>query len=609
LTDHLDDELHAGDEPVPEVMFLPLAVPQEQGFGSLDFGVLARRIPDFVHQVLNQGRHGPTGVLEVQSPPDEGPVTWVVMDAPPELDDAFDLLPEEADVRAVVTGEVVPAEKGLRVEFHVYFAEDADSNVSNKLGAMIPLADPVPALLQLARRLARVLELPFHEPPRSVLTHSGAAFFKFLQGLDNAMLLSGDLQIEVRGERAALMQPFIDALVLDPKFGLALRVAQTTMALALAGSQIDQDAARSFLDRCYSAHPADGEGCVAIAEQLREMGEDQRAIEWLQHATHLDPPPARGLENLGILFANRGETMAARELWLRGVALDGHPDFFAHLARLHFSEDRDLDAWDMILRGLRRLAERAARAGEWEAEERGAGVLLQYLHEHLENRTAPADVVEALMDLRGMLGSEDRVYLGLCLAASDKRVDARAELVAANGVGDLAKEPRDLCVRTLLCLDVPDFEARFARLTEAAARGPKPVETIADLQHWLQLQPSFWPSLYWQAIARRRMGEADAALDLLVAASLLAGPRTEIQHQMAVLFDMRGNPKRALELVEEALLQRPNELELHAARIEFLLHLGRREEAREGLQRAAELEGAAQRLADLRARLESDSAD
>ena len=183
--------------------------------------------------------------------------------------------------------------------------------------------------------------------------------------------------------------------------------------------------------------------------------------------------------------------MAARELWLRGVALDGHPDFFAHLARLHFSEDRDLDAWDMILRGLRRLAERAARAGEWEAEERGAGVLLQYLHEHLENRTAPADVVEALMDLRGMLGSEDRVYLGLCLAASDKRVDARAELVAANGVGDLAKEPRDLCVRSLLCLDVPDFEARFARLTEAAARGPKPAETIADLQHWLQLQPSF----------------------------------------------------------------------------------------------------------------------
>ena len=44
MTDHLDDELHAGDEPVPEVMFLPLAVPQEQGFGSLDFGVLARRI-------------------------------------------------------------------------------------------------------------------------------------------------------------------------------------------------------------------------------------------------------------------------------------------------------------------------------------------------------------------------------------------------------------------------------------------------------------------------------------------------------------------------------------------------------------------------------------
>ena len=96
----------AGSDPLPEVMFLPLAVPQEQGFGDLDPGMLARRIPDFVHQVLNQGQAGPTGVLEVQSPPEEGPVVWVVMDAPPDPEEAFDLLPDNAEVRAVVTGEL-----------------------------------------------------------------------------------------------------------------------------------------------------------------------------------------------------------------------------------------------------------------------------------------------------------------------------------------------------------------------------------------------------------------------------------------------------------------------------------------------------------------------
>ena len=38
-----------GIDTVPEVMFLPLAVPEEDGFGDVDAGALARRIPDFVH--------------------------------------------------------------------------------------------------------------------------------------------------------------------------------------------------------------------------------------------------------------------------------------------------------------------------------------------------------------------------------------------------------------------------------------------------------------------------------------------------------------------------------------------------------------------------------
>ena len=585
-----EDTHDAGAEPLPEVMFLPLAVPDEEGFDNLDAGVLARRIPDFVHQVLNQGQVGPTGVLEVQSPPEDGPVVWVVMDAPPEPEEAFALLPDDAEVRAVVTGEVLPVRNGLRVEFHVYFTEDGEERFTSKVGGVIGRDDPMPGLLQLVRRLARMLELPFHEPPRSILTRSGRAFFTFLRGLDNAMLLSGDLQIATPDDREALMRPFAEALALDPGFGLALRVAHTTMALALAGSQLDHDAARRFLDRCYSAQPFDGEGCVAVADQLREMGDDKRAIAWLEHATHLDPPPPRGLENLGILFANRGETVAARDLWLRGLSVDGHPDFFAHLARLHFAEDRELDAWEMIVRGLRRLHERTLRAGEWDDQERGAGVLLQYLHEHLAEHTAPADVVEALLDLRGLLTGDDQVHLGLCLLDCQRRLDARTELAAASMDREIGLDTRDQCVRALLAIDVTDFEKRFSRAADQATHGSRPRECLGEFQLWLQLQPMFWPALFFSASAKRRLGETDEALDLLVAAHRLA-PRSEVCHQMALLFDDRGNPKRALELIDEALAQKPDEAQLCAAKVQFLLRLSRRDEARRCLQRALEVAG------------------
>src|SRR5712671_1182824 len=174
---------------VPEVMFLPLAVADTDGFGELDPGVLARRFPDFVHQVLNQGQYGPTGMLEVQSPPEEGPVSWVVMDATASPEDAWDLVPDDDELRALVTGELAPSPGAVRVEFHVYFAEDDEAGFTNKIGGLVSLTDPIPGLLQLARRLARVLELPYHEPPKNLLTGNGKAFWHFLLGLDSAMLL------------------------------------------------------------------------------------------------------------------------------------------------------------------------------------------------------------------------------------------------------------------------------------------------------------------------------------------------------------------------------------------------------------------------------------
>jgi tetratricopeptide (TPR) repeat protein len=574
--DELDD---------PEVMFLPLAAASTEAWRDLDAGVFARRIPDFVHQVLNQGQAGPTAMLELQTSSDSGPVHWVELQETPDREESFELLPDDLDVSAVVTGEILPLEDSLRIEFHVYRDEEGDEFVTEKVGGVVQLADPVPGLLRLTRHLARQLGIPFHEPPVGLLTRNGIAFRHFLQGLDNAMLLSGDLEIAVPDDREALIRPFADALDLDPTFGLALRVANATTAIALDGARLDQEAVRRFLDRCYSAQPFDGDACVAVAEQLSDMGDDQRAVAWLEHATHLDPPPARGLESLGILMARRGDHGAARGLWQRGLDVDGHPDFFSHLAQLSFAEQREADAWELELRGLRRLHERTVRAGEWIDVDRGAGVLLECLHIQLASRPAPPAVGDALDALRGLMTGEARVHLGLCLAACNRRREARVELVAGlRVVVDL--ENRDRAVRALLQLDVADFEARFAKAVDRAQKARNPRLALAELQLWLHLQPEFWPALFFSAVAKRRIGDVDEALDLLAAALEISPDQPDVLQEMAELFDRRRNPKRALELVEQAIEERPREARFHAAMARYLRHLGRVDDARRCLQRA-----------------------
>jgi tetratricopeptide (TPR) repeat protein len=61
----------------------------------------------------------------------------------------------------------------------------------------------------------------------------------------------------------------------------------------------------------------------------------------------------------------------------------------------------------------------------------------------------------------------------------------------------------------------------------------------------------------------------------LAAALEISPGQPDILFEMAELFDRRRNPKRALELVDQALQARPREPRLHGARARFLRHLGR----------------------------------
>ncbi|GAB4136437.1 MAG: hypothetical protein Fur0037_00970 [Planctomycetota bacterium] len=587
---------------MPEVMFLPLAAVGIEGLEGLDAGVLCRRLPDFVHQALNQGHAGPTGMLEVQSPPEEGPTRWVSFDAVPTAEEAFDLLPEGESVSAVVSGELSEFDGKLHVEFHCFFVEDLDEQRSSKIGGVIPADDPLAGLLPLVSRLAGILELPYCEPPRELLTRNGRAFWRFLQGLDNATLLSGDLEIAVPGDRVALMQPFAEALACDPRFGLALRVAQSTAAMAFADRLLGREEVKQFLDRCFAISPADGEGCVAVAEQLADLGDDRRAADWLELAARLDPPPPRALENLGILCANRGETDTARRLWLRGVEIDGHPDFFAHLARLSFAEKKLPEAWDLLRRGLWRLWERNARPGEWD-EDAGASILLQYLHEHLDGNVPPADLVGDLLRLEPLLEDMDSIAIGLCLETLGRKDEARRALERGLDSWEGDFDLRDQGVRALLRLSVAGFERRFDRAARQATSGRKPADSLPTLKAYRDLQKEFWPALYYSARAKVRLGLVDEALDLLDEALKCRPWNRDLLLEAARLFDGKGNPKRALELIDKALERARDDPELCCARISFLLHLGREDAARDVLDEALRVNPADAGLRRLKRRL------
>ncbi len=575
------DQLH-------DVFLLPLAVSRPSSFDGLDAGVLARRIPDFLHQLLNQGEDGPSALLEIQSPPEEGPARWILLPEPPDADTAFELLPDEETARAIVTGLLDHDGDGLWLELRVQFQDGAQQ----VLRSLIPRQDPARPLLRLAGKLAAVLGLPQPELPLRHLTQDGEAFLRYLDGLDGAALLSGELEVQPPVARVELLAPLLTALQLDAGFGLALRTLATAVAQAHEHDRLAVAECKALLARALRTRPRDGDACVAIAGQLTTLDDMTAARAWLEHAVELDPPPGRGLEVLGIQYANDGDSVQARHLWLRGVELDGHPDFFAHLARLAFGEDHIVEAWDKTLRGLRRIHERVLRAAEWEPDGRGAGVMLRYLVDHLaDHKPAPPDVVEALLELCGLLEEhEDRIDLGLCLARVGREGEAVEELQAGLAGEDLDPEQRDAALHALLGISVDRFEPRFRRAVSRAVSHRDPAGAIPELDQFLRLQPDYWPARFFRAIAVRRSGDEQAAEADLRAVLVDRPAQPDVLRELAAIHERRGEHDQALGLIDRAVAARDEEAHLHVRRATLLLQLGRHDAAREAVHRALALD-------------------
>ncbi len=585
-----------------DVFLLPLAVaePERVSSAGIDPWVLARRIPDFLHQLLNDGQLGPTGMVEIQSPADEKPVGWAMLHEVPDADDAFDLIPEGESARAVMVGSLACPDGALAVQLRVYFADDVGAEVSSAVAGLIPLDDPVPALRRMAERVARLLDLAAPTPAPGLLTHHGDAFFAYLSGLDGAAVLSGDLDVQTGVEPKALLQPLVEAVRLDPAFGLALRTLHSAALVAVEAGELDAACGIAVVDQCLAALPRDGEGCVAIAEHLATNGDHPRAVLWLQHAVRLEPPPPRGLESLGIVMANRGDTGAARRLWLKGLEQDGHPDFFAHLARLSFAHGDDQDAWEKVMHGLRRIRDRASRPTEWDDDGRGSGVLLSYLTEHLGERRPTRVVLATLRELCGLLSDcEDRVALGLCLLELGKRAEAEAEL-RAGLAGELEPSTRDRALRGILRLRVRGFERRFSKAVDAVMRRRVPRAALAELQRIQASEPGYWPATYYAGVAQRRLGREETALDLMADVLRCRPGQPDALVEMAYLFDRRGNPKRALECIDDALAARPADPHLLGRRALYQHRLGRAVQARESLHAALQRGEADPELEEIR---------
>lgn len=626
----------------PEVLLLPFAVPESLDLpaqllaavefdpgvlgehGGLD-GLLARRLPDFLHQVLNGfASGGPSGMLEIQSPPGDGPSRWVVLPEAPEPEDVLPMLGGEDSVRALVTGSLRSDGRGLVVELGVHTApwgfgpdeldigdpshgDDSDglgftppdldfgepspgAEPAHVVHAVLDFADPVRGLLRVAEHLATLVGLPPLRQPRRLLSSDPKAFLWFLLGLDGAALIGSDVEMETGTYGEGLLSPFVEALRIDPGFAVSLRALAGAWMSAFESDRVGDAACLRLVDACLELHPTDAEGVVAVAELLTLVDEEDRAVAWLEHAVALERTVPRALECLGVLLANRGEIERARSLWRRGAGEFGEPDFHAHLARLAFVDGEIAEAWRRMLRGLRRMWDRAVRWAEWEPEMRTPSVLLRYLADHVARGDWPDGLRESLVELRGLLFEpQERVDLGVCLAAVGEPDLARDELEAGLA-GDLPASVEDRGVRALMGLLVPGFERRFATLTDSVLAGKDPRGALVELQLYLDLRPEFWPALYFVGMALQRLDRSGEALDVMAEVLERRPGQLDALAAMAEMFADRGNAKRALECVEEALAAHPRMADLHLRRARFLELLGRRREADEALDVAIELE-------------------
>ncbi len=592
------------------IYFFPFSEPKPVAVSGLAPGLLARRIPDFLCMCLNGTDAAEAELLEIRLTDNEGVPTgeWATLEDLPDPDDAMSFVPEEAGhVRALIlgnmqctqvenigideTGASRPAPSTHEIQLEMQIVGGSPAKILKNIQWQLDVDDLPGSCMALARQLGKELGIEVRGLSWEELgTKNTEAFAQFLQGLEGIALIDPEL-IGTRDAKELLM-PLVRALEADPDFGHALRRLYLGISAALSYLAIDINDSVKLLSEAYSIFPTDREAASVVGEFLLSLDQSYDAEDWLTLAVQGEDPPATALETLGILYANRGDTIQARNLWLTGVRVDGHPDFFAHIARLGFAEDNYDEAWDKILRGLRRLFERQLHPGEWAEEEGRGGVLLRYLSEHLEKESSPPppDVRELLIDLVPQIREpSDRLDLGLCLLEIGEE---------ENGIQCLRSsvphvedwDRRDLGAQTLAERLFPNFEKRFERAARTNSNRAELQKSLAFFEEIQKEIPQFWPARYFQGRLLAQLEDWEAAAEAYRSAAAIRRDQAELHARLSVCYHKLGKIEDAIHAMESAVDTSPEHANYYAdlALLQFVA--GQEDACKENLEIAETLD-------------------
>lgn len=596
--------------------FFPLSEPLPIDVCGTPAGVFARRIPDFICTCLNDDGSEHASLLEIRAADSDGVPTgeWAHFEEMPDPIDLFEFLPDPSATR-IVCGTIraphtiaediedldsaPPRFLELTLQIIERSQNETESMIVDselQVDAMewrIDLKNFGESCVGLVRHLARSLDL---DPPRSnwsrLVSPNTPAFCAFLSGLDGSAQL--DPELVVPKTPSALLTPFNKALQLDPDFGLALRRLHVALHDGVDSLIISPDDALELLDEAYSAFPSDSEAASRLGEHLAQLGEEERAEDWLRLSINQPNPPAQALETLGILLANRGQYDQARKLWRTGMRIDGSPDFFAHLARLDFREDKPEEGWEKYYRGLRRIAERSMHPGEWGEDEGRGGVLLRYLSEHLQDPFDDALVTEygiddLLSNLRAQIREpEDRLDLGLCLLELGDH-DGGIETILAALAHIEDPDRRDLGAERVARVRFPDFAARLAAPESSGISGDELEEARAYYERVTTEIPQLWPAWYLRGRLEETAKDWERARAAFRQAASLRRDQPKILSHLAIAAAQLQDFDEAIDAISDALAITPTDAALHADHALLLHHAGRDRESREALDIAETL--------------------
>lgn len=589
-----------------KVLILPFAHPAAES--NQDDHYLTRQLPILVRNAFEKSIPGRVVAVPLATTTGERRV-WVV-NSQKWTDDAAVVFASERGYDIVAVGDFERTEsahvysahfRGVAVsDARVLFDKTFTGDVLTIGRAMIGILAPE---LDIETRQATALFAPD--------TKSAEAYEFYMRGLDVLLTLrSDDMRLDAP-ERA--MQPFADAVDVDPKFGDALTAGMSCALQAMEknGRALSMEAILGVLAEWIERFPADArlyavatelllskkmlvealavvqKGLVAVnpaprdlvrrtADILVDLGRNAEALEHYRRAEEMqhDRLVVERMATLCVMLQREEEARAHMERVL--VDDPERTDMLVRLALLEMRAGLDDSLW-------RRLeAVFSTHNGPTEAD-------LAKINGILVQKRAP-DTFRRV--LRSFFPPESFTINGRILLVRSLRL-AGAALEARLGAERLAKqnlspEARSNLAREKLNLTLSGFDDRFAEAAKASvAEAGEP--DLGFIEQAICEEPDFWPARFLRGLTTARRGDLERALaDFSFV--LDKQPKNDIVWYTKGLYLMKlGRHVEAVEHFETAIGINSKDGDYHLHLAISQAHLHQADKARASLARAQEL--------------------